>query len=105
MTPALTEAQLQAAVIDIAERFGWYVYHTHDSRRSQKGWPDIVAVKPPRVLFIELKTARGRVRPEQAHVLKLLSRCDTIASGIIRPDDLDALIERLRDDTPPCPIT
>jgi hypothetical protein len=27
------------AVIDLATLLGWRVYHTHDSRHSQEGWP------------------------------------------------------------------
>lgn len=73
-TPAhlvtVTEAQFQAAVIDYARLRGYLVYHEYDSRRtSERGYPDLtllrVAHGSPRTLFIELKTARGRLRKEQ----------------------------------------
>jgi hypothetical protein len=63
----MTEAELQAAVIEMAAWFGYrLVYHTHDSRRSAEGFPDLVIVGKGRVLFIELKSASGNLTPAQA---------------------------------------
>ena len=59
----LTERQFQRQVLDLARLCGYRAYHTHDSRRSQPGFPDIVLVNPERrhTLFVELKTSTGRV--------------------------------------------
>lgn len=62
---AMTEKQLQKAVLQLAGILGWRTYHTYDSRRSQPGFPDLVMLKARRTLYVELKTERGRVRPEQ----------------------------------------
>lgn len=51
---SITEAQWQRTVIEAAAALGWRCYHTHDSRRSQEGFPDLVLVRD-RVLFVELK--------------------------------------------------
>jgi hypothetical protein len=51
----MTEKQLQGAVVELAKRLGYLVYHTFDSRRSNPGWPDLVLCKPPRLIFAELK--------------------------------------------------
>jgi hypothetical protein len=91
----MTEAELQALVIDAARLHGWYVFHDRDSRGNAAGFPDLVLIQPPRVLFVELKSPRGRVRQEQAAVLELLAECDTISSGIVRPADADRLITAL----------
>jgi hypothetical protein len=62
-----TEADFQARIIKTAQAAGWLVYHTHDSRRSQRGFPDLVLVHAARglVLFRELKTEKGTLRPAQ----------------------------------------
>lgn len=65
---AWSEKDFQQRVINLAESLGYsLIYHTHDSRRSQPGFPDLVLVNPSarRVLFRELKSAKGRIRPEQ----------------------------------------
>lgn len=69
----LTERQFQAMVLKLAAAFGYRPYHTHDSRRSQPGFPDLVLVKQGRpVIFAELKTDRGQTRAEQDVWLELL---------------------------------
>lgn len=61
-------------VVDLARWAGFLVYHTHDSRRSQPGFPDLVMVHAHtgRVIYAELKSETGRVRPEQQIWLRLL---------------------------------
>ena len=41
----MTEREWQAQVVSAAQALGWTTYHTHDSRRSNKGWPDLVLVR------------------------------------------------------------
>ena len=94
-TDAMSEAELQAAVIEHAETHGWLVFHDNDSRRNNAGFPDLVLVKPPRIWLIELKSEEGRTRPEQQVWLDALAGCDTVASALIRPSQLDALARRL----------
>lgn len=65
---AWTERKFQDVVLEAARAAGFtLVYHTHDSRRSQPGFPDLVLVSPRagRVLFRELKSTKGRVSPAQ----------------------------------------
>ena len=61
----MTEKQLQQAITDAAQLLGWLVYHTHDSRHSAKGFPDLVMVRGGRLLFVELKAEKGKLSPEQ----------------------------------------
>lgn len=64
---AMSERQLQDQIIELAKRMGFIVYHTHDSRRSAPGFPDLVLVHPKqrRVIWRELKSETGAPTPEQ----------------------------------------
>ena len=62
---AVKEANFQATVIELAELHGWRVYHTHDSRRSQPGFPDLTLVRRYRLIFAELKREGGKLTAEQ----------------------------------------
>lgn len=100
---AMTEAQWQRVVTDLAHRTGWRVYHTYDARHSTAGFPDLVLVKPGdaatpgRLVFLELKTARGRVRPEQAAWLVALATVPGVVARVIRPGDWDDVLHLLVD--------
>lgn len=63
--PKLTEKQFMAQVIQLAKLFGWRVYHTHDSRRSVAGFPDLVLLKGEVLLVAELKVGKNDVTDEQ----------------------------------------
>lgn len=68
----ILEAALLVTVRRLAIDHGWAFYHTHDSRRSDSGFPDCVLAKPGRLLFVELKSERGKLTQEQAVWLSLL---------------------------------
>jgi hypothetical protein len=74
---AITERAFMALVIGLARRTGWASYHTHDSRHSERGFPDLVLVHPGHglVLFRELKTERGRLSPDQLRWRDILVAC------------------------------
>ena len=82
-----SEAQLQSAVVEGLSATGWMVYHTYDSRRSAPGFPDIVAVRGDRMLAWELKSAKGRVRAEQAAWIDALAGVPGVDARIVRPGD------------------
>lgn len=72
---AMSETQLQELIIALAERMGFIVYHTYDSRRSKKGFPDLVLVHPRqrRVIWRELKSEKGVTSAEQKVWISTLS--------------------------------
>lgn len=100
---AMTEAQLQATVTSALTRCGWWSYHTHDARRSERGFPDLFAIRGDRMLFAELKTEAGRVSAAQHAVLALLRTIAdvvntatgraTITVAVWRPSDLDEALQ------------
>ena len=81
----ISEVAFQTAVIGLARLCGWRVAHFHDSRRQvggkaggklvgdsdAAGFPDLVMVRvgvkdTDELLFVELKSAKGRVSSPQA---------------------------------------
>lgn len=94
----MTERQLQDRIIEAATRGGWRHYHTHDSRRSDPGWPDIVLVRGRRMLVLELKRRTGRVSVHQRGWIDALQQVDTLDVRVVRPDDLDDLRDELLED-------
>lgn len=71
MTPAqqkmadkMPESALQEAVQHRCDALGLLWYHVNDSRRDNPGMPDLLIVGKV-TLFVELKSMRGRLRPEQ----------------------------------------
>lgn len=88
---AMSEETWQALVVSEARRRRWRVYHTHDSRRSAAGFPDLCMVRPPRCLFVELKAVGGRLTDQQREWISDLSSCGTVEAYVWRPDSNDYL--------------
>lgn len=86
-TTTITEKEFQAQVLQLARLAGWRFYHTHDSRRSTPGFPNLVMVRPPVIVFAELKTQAGKVRPEQRDWFDALGGCETAGTRLWRPSD------------------
>lgn len=81
-----SETELQNAIIDYARARRWLVYHTHNSRHSEKGFPDLVLVRAPRLIFAELKRQQGKVSLEQQLWIDKLDGCD-VEVYVWRPSD------------------
>lgn len=82
-----SEAGFMEAVRQFARLHGWKTYHTHDSRRSEPGFPDLVMVKPGHpVLFVELKTATGTLTWDQAAWLTDLRQTTGLRAEVWKPD-------------------
>lgn len=86
MAAGMKERDLQDKVVRLARSLGWLTYHTHDSRRSEPGFPDLVLLHPARgrLLWRELKTEKGRATPAQKVWLAALSAVGMDA-GLWRP--------------------
>ena len=95
----ISERELAATVDALAELHGWKIYGVLEqrvyARRLSKGFPDRVMTRNSRLLFIEYKSQRGRVTPEQQEWLEFLRL--TLAEVFLwRPSDLDSIEELLR---------
>lgn len=93
----MTEEQLLKAVIDMARLFGLTTAHFRPALSQSgrwhtavagdgKGFPDLVIVGAGGILYRELKTDVGRLRPEQVVWLRTLGR--VADAGVWRPADL-----------------
>jgi hypothetical protein len=96
---AITEAEWQQQVIDLAHILGWRHNHTRrtvgrghrwTTATSCKGWPDLTlwSETQQRVVFVELKSEGGRLGYDQELVLESLRRagCEV---HIWKPGDLE----------------
>lgn len=84
--PPMTEAQFQRRILDYCQMRGLLVFHDQDSRRNQPGFPDLVIASPRHILFRELKTDTGTIRPEQVKWLNTMREAGADA-GVWRPKD------------------
>lgn len=90
----VSEREWQRQVLDTAKACGWRPFHVYDSRKSEGvGFPDLVLVKL-RIIYVELKTNRGRLTPEQQEW-----RDDLLAAGgewyLWRPSDWELVLSVL----------
>jgi hypothetical protein len=90
----LRESAFQGQVIDLARYTGWRVAHFRTAR-TERGWRtavaadgagfvDLVLVRGPELLFVELKTRTGRASSEQREWLDALSRVDQAVQYVLR---------------------
>lgn len=91
--PPITERRFQQQVLDLAKLLHWRSYHTWNSMHSTGGFPDLVLVKRPRIVFAELKREGKAPTPEQQAWLDDLRACGAEAY-LWRPSDWPE-IERL----------
>ena len=92
---SLSEKDHQRQVLELADLYDWRHYHTFDSRRSPGGFPDLVLVKQPRLLFVELKTDTGTVTANQQAWLDSLVNCPATATYVWRPRHIDGIAQVL----------
>ena len=85
-----SEREFQAQLIKVVEMLGGLVYHTYDSRRSARGYPDLTIVlkngPARRVIWAELKA--GKKQPTDSQWIWLRGLPDHQAY-LWRPDDWD----------------
>ena len=100
----MTEDELLTAVTDLASLRGWQWVHFRPGRTQDgefrtmvqgplgKGWVDLIFVRIPyQILFVELKSAAGRISHEQEGVIGYLRQLEILGVDVLiwRPEDLD----------------
>jgi hypothetical protein len=61
----IDEKAFQAAIVKLAKRNGWKVYHVYYSQKSAGGFPDLVCLRGKRQVVAELKVKNRKPRPDQ----------------------------------------
>lgn len=103
----LSEADWQTRVTDTAQRYGWRHCHIRKATvragriatpTSVPGWPDLVLWHETHrvVVYVELKTDKGKLSPAQVDVLESLSAAGALI-GIWRPRDWPQVLAFLQD--------
>jgi hypothetical protein len=95
LNASLSEKEFQDTVVELAERRGWRCWHDNDARRNRPGLPDWLFLRPPRLIFAELKTEKGRLSPQQRSWLDALGLCPGIETFVWRPGDWPEIEEVL----------
>ncbi len=91
----VSEKGVQQVFTDICYLYDRRWYHTHDSRRSASGFPDLVVSTPWGPVFAEVKTATGRIAPAQREWLTDLARCGIVV--VLRPGCEDWWVHLMAD--------
>lgn len=102
--PVMLERDWQSRVVDLARLMGWRIAHFRPAQTARgwrtamvgtPGWPDLVLLRPPRLILAELKVA-AKVGFEQQEWLDQLGDVPGVEVYVWRPVDWDAVIEALR---------
>ena len=93
---SMRERDLQESVRQMCRALNLPYYHTHDSRRSPEGWPDVATVVGSTLVLRELKAVKGKCTPAQIRWLDALAQCECVDVGLWTPAEwLDGTIERV----------
>lgn len=95
MVMPMTEVQFQQRITDLCDYLALRWHHETDSRKSPKGWPDLVIGGPNSVIFAELKTEKGRTTEAQKEWLQTLARSGAVVY-LWRPDDWSGIEQTLK---------
>jgi len=94
------ESDIQKAIVSALAWTGWVVIHIpNQSTQGRQRWagllpgaPDLIAVRRGRVVFLEVKTERGRLRPSQAEAHTALARQGMEVRVVRGIDDIEDLL-------------
>jgi VRR-NUC domain len=104
------ERSFEAVVAEVARLAGWRCVHFRPSRTQHgwrtavaydgAGWPDLVLVRPPRIIFAELKSSSGKLSDRQADWLSVLRLLPGVEVCLWKPEDWDSIVEILTGSRP-----
>ncbi len=98
----ITEKEFLGQIVTFARALGYMVYHTHDSRRSEPGFPDLVMAskKWGKIIYAEIKTSTGKITAAQDEWIRTLVHAGAEVY-VWRPRNWNDIIEALGDKPAP----
>ena len=90
-TIKITEKEFLSQVKDLAKIYHWRLYHPFLSKWSERGYPDITLIRPPRLIFAELKREKGKLTESQEEWAELLKACPGVEYYIWKPSDIEQI--------------
>lgn len=99
------ESVWRKLVTDVAKAAGWQVQHVRSVQDrsgqwvnpcSLAGWPDLVLIRPPRMLAVELKAHGGKATPAQVALLADMRTIPGCSALVAKPRDWHRLVPLLR---------
>lgn len=96
----ISERAFQNQVVQLAEMCGWLVFHNPDSRMVRAGLPDLLLIGDGVVIFAELKTDGGRLRPDQVTTIRRLQAAGQL-TYLWRPRHFNQITAVLRKQITP----
>ncbi len=104
----MTEQSFTTELLKWAKTYGWRCFHVRNSGHAgmtavqgDKGFPDLVLVKPPRLIFAELKIGKKKPTPEQQAWLDALAEnsgdvygmpSNAVETFVWRPEDWSSIL-------------
>lgn len=95
-----SEDDWERTIIAVFRREGWQCFHVPRMRgrdgewftnTTEAGLTDWILVRPPDVVFLELKKQGGKPSREQVRLVRALQQCTQVTAGFGRPADVAAL--------------
>lgn len=100
----MTGTDLQQTIIEYAHIKGWRIAHFRPAL-TKKGWrtpvsgdgegfPDLIMVRPPRVVVFECKSEKEKVTTKQVAWLGMFRECGLL-SRVVRPHNWNDIVKWL----------
>lgn len=96
LPPNMSEAAFQSLVIDVAEFNGWTVHHQQPTKAKSGHWitagragfPDLTLLRPPQLVFLELKRVGAEATAKQRRWIAGLQRVPGVEAYVVTPEDI-----------------
>jgi len=95
--PPIKEKDFRQQVVDLAKLLGFMAYFSWTSIHSPRGFPDLVLAHPEkkRVIYVELKSEKGKISLAQDEWLKTLADCGQEVY-VWKPSSWEEIVKILR---------